>query len=95
MIRSEHIQAIEMKVLVVVLLFSLVNVTPSTCSVAAKFKEFEIIPDILDVAPSKLLEVGKSISLSDGYFHRSGFLNGSHWPVCFDFMQLHSYTKII
>lgn len=47
-----------MKILIGILLIYLVNVAPTTCSsVAEKFKEFEIIPDILNVAPSKLLEV--------------------------------------
>lgn len=47
-----------MKVLVVISLLCMVNVAPSVCSVIEKFKEFEVVPDILTVAPSKLLEVG-------------------------------------
>lgn len=46
-----------MKIFIAILLIYLVNVATSS-SVAEKFKEFEIIPDILNVAPSKLLEVG-------------------------------------
>lgn len=47
-----------MKVLVVISLLCMVNVSPSVCSIVEKFKEFEIVPDVLTVAPSKLLEVG-------------------------------------
>jgi len=47
-----------MKILVVISFLCLVNAIPSTCSVIAeKFKEFEVVPDILNVAPTKLLEV--------------------------------------
>ncbi|KAJ6637829.1 Phosphatidylethanolamine-binding protein like F40A3.3, partial [Pseudolycoriella hygida] len=35
----------------------IINGVPSECSVAEKFKEFEIVPDILSVAPSKLLQI--------------------------------------
>lgn len=53
------LKIIKMKILIAILLICLVSVTPSmSSSVADKFKEFEIIPDILNVAPPKLLEVG-------------------------------------
>ncbi|XP_037049415.1 protein D3-like [Bradysia coprophila] len=58
-----------MKVLIAISLLALVNVAPSMCSVSAKFKEFEIIPDILNVAPSKLIEItypsGASVNLGN------------------------------
>lgn len=49
-----------MKVLIAVsLLTYFVYGAPTTNPVADKFKEYEVIPDILNVAPLKLLEVGR------------------------------------
>lgn len=54
-----------MKVLVVISLLFMVNVSPSVCSIVDKFKEFEVVPDVLTVAPSKLLEVGVIFKFSN------------------------------
>lgn len=49
---------VKMKAFIVISLLCVVNVESSLGSIVEKFKEFEVIPDILNVAPSKLLEVG-------------------------------------
>lgn len=59
-----------MKFLIATTLLCIVIIVPSQCSVVDKFKEFEIVPDILKVAPEKILEVCTDIELLPCSNHR-------------------------